>query len=457
MAERPPNILLIQADQLTAFALAAYGNAVCRTPRLDRLAEAGVVFEQAYCNVPLCAPSRFSMMTGLLAPDQLHGFETRLTSDIYPADFQWTADWSRERHKDVSDARVVTRAGPCRHSVQIAYDDLVTFQARRWLEDQTRDPERPFLLTVSFTHPHDPFVCQAPYWQLYEDVAIDPPRAAPIPEQVRDPHSRRLLAQSGLLGLSFTEEQVLTARRGYYGAISYLDARIGEVLDTLERCGFAGETVEVFTSDHGEMLGERGMWLKKCFFEPALKVPLIFHAPARFGARRVANTVSLLDLLPTLCGLAGGAPAPVEPLDGLDLCPVLAGGTLAERPLKAEILSEGTTAPAVMLRGGRHKYVACPSDPPQLYDLKADPLEMENLAGRPETADIESRLAAEVAKTWDLEALGAAVRQSQRRRLLVQRAHAEGRAPAWDFEAGGTEGPWFRGQSSYNDWAFDYR
>jgi choline-sulfatase len=497
MPARRPNILLVQTDQLTAFALAAYGNPVCRTPHIDRLAEGGAVFEQAYCNFPLCAPSRFSMMTGQLAsrigafdnaaelpasvptfahylrglgyrtclsgkmhfvgPDQLHGFEERLTSDIYPADFLWTADWTRSDHDDVSDARVVTRSGLCTRSVQLDYDDQVAARAVRWLGERAGERNAPFLLTVSFTHPHDPFVCTQPYWDLYEGAEIDPPRVSP--QAALDPHSRRLLTQYGLLGQTFSEEQVLAARRGYYGAISYIDARLGDLLRTLEEAGLAGETVVVFTSDHGEMLGERGMWLKKCFFEPACRIPLIVSAPFLFAGRRVAEPVSLVDLLPTLLGLAGdgAAPEPIEPLDGLDLTGALAGGGLPERPLLGEILGEGTPAPVLMVRRGRHKYVSCPLDPPQLYDLEADPDEVDNLAGRAEAAEVEAAFAAETAATWDIEALDAAIRLSQRRRLLIQRAHGTGRPPVWDHLPGGeADEGWFRGQSSYGDWAFDY-
>jgi len=498
MPARAPNVLLIQADQLTAFALAAYGNPVCRTPEIDRLAEEGVVFEQAYCNFPLCAPSRFSMMTGLLAsrigafdnaaelpasaptfahylraagyrtclsgkmhfvgPDQLHGFEERLTGDIYPADFLWTADWSRDDHDDVSDRRLVLLSGLCEDSVQIAYDDQVADRAIAWIGERAADGDQPFLLTVSFTHPHDPFVCTRPYWDLYDGVDIDPPRVGPLEEAEHDPHSRRLLAQYGLSGVRFDDAQVRHARRGYYGAVSYLDRKIGRLRAALAAAGLADDTLVVVTSDHGEMLGERGLWLKKCFFEPACRIPLIFHAPGRFAPRRIAQPVSLVDLLPTLLGLAGyPSDAPVEALDGVDLSPALAdGAVLPECPVLGEILSEGTPAPLLMIRRGRYKYVACPLDPPQLFDLEADPEERLNLAGLPAHAETVRRFADEVARLWDVERLDAQVRLSQRRRRLIQQAHGRGRAPAWDHVDGAGEGPWFRGQSSYGDWAYDF-
>ena len=501
MVERKPNILLVQADQLTATALAAYGNAVCHTPNIDRMAEEGVVFEQAYCNFPLCAPSRFSMMTGQLAsrigafdnaaelpasiptfahylrvlgyrtclsgkmhfvgPDQLHGFEERLTSDIYPTDFLWAADWTREDHDDVADLRLVTCSGPCAGSVQIDYDDAVANRAALWLRDHAVDRERPFFLTVSFTHPHDPFVCTEPYWRLYDGVEIDPPRVAALDDSRHDAHSRRLLSQSGLRGVEIGEESILNARRGYYGAISYLDARLGELLAVLQATKCANDTVVIFTSDHGEMLGERGMWLKKNFFEPAMRIPFLFHAPFLFGARRVSEVVSLIDLLPTLLALAGGGAAaePVEPLDGIDLIGLLTGGREpTERPLLGEILSEGTPAPLFLVRRGRYKYVSCPIDPPQLYDLENDPDELENLAGRPELSEVETAFAAEVADSWDVNALAERVRLSQRRRLLIRQSHATGRRPDWDFlPEGESNSQWFRGQSSYGDWAYDYR
>ena len=345
-----PNILFIQTDQLSAPRLRCYGDEISIAPHIDRLAREGVVFEDSYCNYPLCAPSRFSMMAGQLASkigaydngaefpstiptfahylralgyktclsgkmhfigaDQLHGFDQRLTSDIYPGDFVWAADWDEEQHRDTNGPSAVTIAGTCANSVQIDYDEQVAERACDWLARNTGEQEQPFLLTVSFTHPHDPFVCTEEYWSLYENADIGMPRTPPA----GDPHSLRMLHQYGITDYPFTDDQIMTARRGYYGSISYVDHKIGQVLTALEASGQAENTVVIVTSDHGEMLGEHGLWMKKVFYEQSLKVPMIAWAPSRFGPRRVAGLVSLVDFLPTLVGFANaGGQSPVRP------------------------------------------------------------------------------------------------------------------------------------------------
>ncbi len=497
---RQPNILLIQTDQLTASVLGVYGDPVCYTPNIDRLAGEGIVFENAYCNFPLCAPSRFSMATGMLAsrigafdngaelpasiptyahylrargyhtclsgkmhfvgPDQLHGFEERLTSDIYPADFSWGADWSTGEQRDVTDLSMLTKSGVCGRSVQIDYDTAATFHGARRIFDYAREPDRrPFFLHVSYTHPHDPYLCTKEYWDLYEDQEIPEPAIPDIPEAERDPHSLTVMGQSGLLGAYVTEEQISRSRRAYYGSVSFIDDQVGVLLDALEDSGQLENTVILFTSDHGEMLGERGMWLKKVFFEPSLKIPLILHAPSRFAHARVRELVSLVDLLPTLVDLAGdGASFDVaDTLDGVSLL-----GTLAspsddpQRPLYAEITADGTPAPIFMIRRGRHKFTTSDAFEPQLFDLEADPHELKNLAGEPGHDALLTAFAEEAAGKWDSPRLTGEIILSQRRRQMVHNALSQGRPAAWDHDPGGQDRAWFRGQSRYNDWAFDY-
>lgn len=472
-----PNILLIMADQLTAFALPSYGHPVVQAPHLAALAAAGVVFEQAYCNSPLCAPARAALLTGQLpsrigaydnasefpasaatiahglraqgyltalcgkmhfvGPDQLHGFEERLTPDIYPADFGWTPNW------DAPDERIawwyhnmlsVKEAGIAEATNQLDYDDEVGFHAVRFLKDYARsDRARPFFLAVSFTHPHDPYAIRREYWDRYAGVAIDLPRVGPIPEARQDPHSRRLRMVSAMDEVAIGEDDLRRARRAYYGAISYVDDRVGELLATLRTFGLEDATIVVFTSDHGDMLGERGLWYKMCFFEWAVRVPLIVTARGRFAPRRSPLPVSHLDLLPTLLEL--GAPGAAAGLlgDGASLVPELEGRPAVPRPVLGEYLAEGALAPIFMIRRGRHKFVWSEPDPPLLFDLDRDPDELANLAGRPEMAAVVQAFVAEVHARWDPPALRAAVIQSQRARRYAFAALAQGRRTAWDY------------------------
>ncbi|MEL6283160.1 MAG: choline-sulfatase [Pseudomonadota bacterium] len=496
---KKPNILFLQVDQLSAQSLRTYGDSVCHAPNLEALAAEGVVFETAYCNFPLCAPSRFSMATGRLCseigaydnaaempasiptyahylqaagyqtalsgkmhfigPDQYHGFEKRLTPDLYPADFSWVPNWGDEGERDTNDSRAVLVSGVCERSVQIDFDEQVTFQAIQHLYNLARSKDdRPFFLQVSYTHPHEPYLCRKEYWDLYEGVEIPLPSTPALPADEHDAHSRRLLGDFDMLDVEFPEEDVRRARRAYYGSISYIDAMIGQILDALSAADLAEDTVIIFTSDHGEMLGERGMWFKKHFFEPSLRIPLILKIPGR-PSQRVRTPASLVDLLPTFMGVADGAgwSSAVEELDGEDLLSYLDADTNADRPIFAEYLAEATTAPIFMIRRGRYKFIGSTDDPPLLFDVAADADERINLANDPEHKGVLSQFESEAAQKWNSERLSEDIRLSQRRRLLVMKGAPKGPAPRWNHdEDASDEVLWYRGEGGYNDWAFNY-
>ncbi|AJK48862.1 choline-sulfatase [Burkholderia plantarii] len=481
MLNTKPNILILMADQLTPFALAAYGHRGAITPTIDRLAAGGVVFESAYCASPLCAPSRFSFMAGKLpaaigaydnaaelpaqtltfahylraagyrtalagkmhfcGPDQLHGFEERLTTDIYPADFGWVPDWTRpaERPSWYHNMGSVLDAGPCVRTNQLDFDDEVTFATRQKLYDLAREKAagrdmRPFCLVMSLTHPHDPYAITREYWDRYRDEDIPMP-AVTLGLDESDPHSRRLRAVSETDRTPPREAQVRAARRAYYGSTSYADAQFGAVMNALEACGFADDTIVIVTADHGDMLGERGLWYKMTFFEGGCRVPLIVHAPGRFAASRVAASVSHVDLLPTLVEFAtGGAPDEwPDPVDGRSLVPHLRGAGGHDEAL-GEYLAEGAIAPIVMIRRGDWKFIHSPADPDQLFNLRDDPRELVNLAADPAFGTLVAEFRAEVAGRWRLDAIHADVLASQRRRRFHFAATTQGRIASWDWQ-----------------------
>jgi len=422
-----PNVLLLMVDQLAAAWLPAYGHRVVRAPHLDALAAESVVFDSAYCASPLCQPSRAAMLSGALpsrtgvfdnaaempaslptvahrlrlagyrtclagkmhfvGPDQLHGFEERLTTDVYPADLDWTPDWRRALEDPLPwyhTMEPVLTPAVARASMNLDYDDEVAFHSVRKLHDLAREgTERPFFLVVSFTSPHDPWELRAEHWERYDQAEIDPPAVPAIPLERADPHSRRLRAMYGADRAALDEDRIRHARHAYYAAISYVDDRIGEVLGALRDTGLDERTAVVFTSDHGEMLGERGLWFKMAFFESAARVPLLLRAPGLPGGARVGEPVSQLDVAPTLAALSGAEGD--GDADGVSLLSLAADPSAARRPgaVAGEYLAEGVTAPAVMLRRGPHKFIHCPGDPDQLYDLEADPAELANLADDP--------------------------------------------------------------------------
>lgn len=448
---------------------------MCRTPNLDTLAAEGVLFESAYTNSPLCAPSRYVFMSGKLpsqigaydnaaelpsevltfghylrhagyhtilsgkmhfcGADQMHGFEERLTTDIYPADFGWTPDWDQPQVRPswYHNMSSVTEAGTCIRTNQLDFDEEVVFAAQQKLFDLARgNDQRPFCMLVSLTHPHDPYAIPEQYWNLYRDDEIDMPR---VPSAPLDPHSQRLRHVSDMDNSPISEQQVRNARRAYYGAVSYVDEQFGKLRHTLKESGLADNTIIVVLADHGDMLGERGLWYKMSFFEGASRVPLILHAPKRFQPRRVAASVSLADILPTLVDLAhdGQTPAYPEAIDGRSLLPHLHGDGGHDEVI-GEYLGEGTVAPLLMIRRGRYKFVHSPTDPDQLYDLANDRDELHNLASDPAMADLLSQFRAEVATRWNLPKLHVDVLTSQRRRHFHYATQTAGARKAWDFQ-----------------------
>lgn len=480
-----PNILFIMADQMAAPILPLHDAASpVQMPHLMKLAEQAVVFDSAYCNSPLCAPSRFTLVSGRLpskigaydnaadfpadvptyahylrrlgyrtalsgkmhfcGPDQLHGYEERLTSDIYPADYGWAVNWDEPdvRASWYHNMSSVLQAGPCVRSNQLDFDEEVVFKARQYLYDHVRlTPEQPFCLTVSMTHPHDPYTIPREYWDRYEGVDIPMPRQH-IEQGEQDPHSQRLLKVIDLWDKPLPAQKIRDARRAYFGACSYIDDNIGKLLKTLEECGLADDTLIVFSGDHGDMLGERGLWYKMHWFEMAARVPLLVHAPKRFAAHRVSQSVSTLDLLPTLVELAGGQVDAGLELEGHSLLPHLKGEGGHDEVL-GEYMAEGTVSPLMMIRRGPWKFVYSEHDPLLLFNLDSDPQELHNLAESSEHKGILAGFLAEARERWDIPTIHAATLASQRRRRLVAEGLSQGKLTSWDHQ------PWVDASQQY--------
>ncbi|HRO15814.1 MAG TPA: choline-sulfatase, partial [Paracoccus sp. (in: a-proteobacteria)] len=409
---RRPNILILMADQLSGVLFLDGPAPFLHTPNLRALAERSARFANCYTASPLCAPARASFMSGQLprrtrvydnaaefasdiptyahhlrragyatclsgkmhfvGPDQMHGFEERLTTDIYPADFGWTPDYRKPGERIdwwYHNMGSITGAGMAEITNQYEYDDEVAYHACRKLYDLSRGADdRPWCLTVSFTHPHDPFVARRRYWDLYEGAPeLAPPD--PIPHAAQDPHSQRIMDACDWRSFDITPDHIRRARQGYFANISYIDDKLGEIMGVLRDT--RQEAIVVVLSDHGEMLGERGLWFKMNFFDPSARVPLMIAAPG-LAAGRVDTPVSTIDLLPTLCDLVGLSMAEVMPwTDGESLVPVAAGGPRS--PVAMEYAAEGSVTPLVAIRDGRWKYTRCLADPEQLFDLSADP------------------------------------------------------------------------------------
>jgi len=467
------------ADQLAAPLLKMYNKrSQIKTPNLDKLAEKSVVFDSAYCNSPLCAPSRMAMITGQLPSkigsydnassissdvptyahylrsagyetalagkmhfigDQLHGYENRLTADIYPGDYGWAVNWDEpgSRLEWYHNSSSILQAGVCVRSNQLDYDEEVMYKSKQFLYDHVRkapSDSRPFALTVSLTHPHDPYCIEQKYWDMYEGLDVDLPEVR-INKEDQDSHSKRLLHVCDLEDHDFTDEQIKNARRAYYGAVSYVDDCIGQLLEVLDKCKLRDDTIIMFSGDHGDMLGERNLWYKMSYFENSVRVPLLISHPQTYAPHHVPENVSTLDILPTLVDLVSSKLIPGLPMDGVSMMPHLKG-IQGHDTVFAEYMGEGTIAPLVMIRRGPWKYIRCPADPPLLFNLANDPKELVNLSTSTdaETKKTFDAFEAEADAKWDLQAITDDVLAQQRRRRFVSAALKQGRWESWDYK-----------------------
>ena len=460
-----PNILFVMADQLAGPALPIYGHPIVKAPHLAALAEGGVVFENCYCNFPICGPSRASLHTGIyphaidcfdnasefragiptlphylrslgyrtvlcgkmhfVGPDQLHGYEERLTTEIYPANFAWTVDWTKGREFRPTNLTMapVIESGPCVRTLQMDYDDEVAYHAVQGIYDLARSAdERPFFMTVSFTHPHSPFVIANEYWDRYRHDDIDLPTVADIPPDERDILGENLYYCQARHLFTVTDEHIRNARHAYYGMISYIDDKLGQIMKVLRDTGLADNTIVVFTADHGEMMGERGMWYKQHFWEWSARIPLVVSGPGRWPAARVRQNVSLVDLMPTFLDVASdGKPAELAwPIDGHSLSGLLQGDASGWPDIAiSEYSADGSTGPSRMVRKGPYKYMDLEGKDQLLFNLDADPHEQDNICDDPAMSAVVKELAALVKKDWDIEEVRQRILVDQRARLLI--------------------------------------
>ncbi|MCM2450904.1 choline-sulfatase [Agrobacterium vitis] len=472
------NILIIMVDQLNGTLFPDGPADWLHAPHLKALAAQSARFQNNYTSSPLCAPARASFMAGQLpsrtqvydnaaeyvssiptyahhlrragyytalsgkmhfvGPDQLHGFEERLTTDIYPADFGWTPDYRKPGERIdwwYHNLGSVTGAGVAEITNQMEYDDEVAFLANQKLYHLSRESDetdrRPWCLTVSFTHPHDPYVARKKYWDLYEDSNHLLPDVGALADQA--PHSKRLIHACDYDNFNVTEEDIRRSRRAYFANISYIDDKVGELIDTLTRTRMLDNTNILFCSDHGDMLGERGLWFKMNFFEGSARVPLMVAGPGIAPGLHLAPT-SNLDVTPTLCDLAGISMDEIMPwTEGISLKGMI-GGEARTAPVLMEYAAEGSYAPMVCIREGQWKYVHCVLDPDQLFDLENDPQELTNLAADPAYADVLADFTAKREARWDMARFDAAVRESQARRWVVYEALRNGAYYPWDHQ-----------------------
>ncbi|MEM8912041.1 MAG: sulfatase [Planctomycetota bacterium] len=438
-----PNVLFIVADDLNC-AIGPYGDAVAKTPHLDRLAERAVTFQRAYCQQAVCNPSRSSFLTGLrpstVGVDDLrryfrdtatrgnalvtlpeyfknHGYFCQNIGKLFHnmGETQDRRSWSIDEvlHKGTHASDTIFSNTPVSgpkptykapiteaHDVPdtVYRDGQIANLAAAMLRDHPADGQ-PFFLAVGFWRPHMPFVAPKKYWDLYDPQFIDLPQPGTPPEDVPPIalHASREIKGYGLTPKDrpFTIDEVRHYRHGYYAAISFLDAQVGEVLDALEVGGHKNDTIIVFTSDHGFHIGERALWGKTSNFELDARVPLLIASPVHRAAwgRSTRALTELIDLYPTLGELAGLGEDLPRQLEGVSQVKVLKDTstntkafalTQHEQPFYGPRKSR--EAIGYSLRTDRWRYTEWRSlndesvVAQELYDHKNDPLETRNVA-----------------------------------------------------------------------------
>ncbi|MCH8816902.1 MAG: sulfatase-like hydrolase/transferase [Chloroflexi bacterium] len=472
-----PNFLIIMSDEHGPMFSSTYGHRLVDTSNMDRLAARGTTFDAHYSNSPLCVPSRLSFMTGkfvstirgwdnatplylgeltwpyllrsrgydtaldgkmhMLGRHALHGFDEQIAHDPHAANAHPVFTWDdtprppANAPDDYDLSEHFPQAGEpwpevinARSGTSKVIEDDQTFEdaAHAYLRDPARR-EKPFALCVGFIAPHFPFAVPEPYFSRYYPDRVDMPNNPPGHLEDLPVAAVRLRRMFGLGG-PYTDDQVMRARAAYYGMIDQLDDRIGRLMDTLEAEGLAENTVIIHTSDHGEMLGEHGLWRKMCFYEQSARVPLQISWPGRLPeGQRIAGVTSNVDVTATILDLAGVSPAEWN-LDGDSLLPLMRGEA-AEWKDEAfvEHLAHGTDRPRAMIRSGKYKLSYNHGSPPEfeLYDLEADPGEFDNRADDPALRDVRDRLLARILDKWgDADAMDAEIRASQKARLLMR-------------------------------------
>lgn len=426
VASAKPNVLFIMTDDLNCD-LGSYGHPLVKSPNIDRLAEEGVLFENAYCNYPVCGPSRASFMTGLYpeqngvtvlrrmfrdyVPDvvtlsqhfKANGYSAARVGKIYHYDnpkgigtdgHDDPASWDtkinpRGRDKDEEDKIFSLRPGAFGATLswlaaegadEEQTDGMVATESIQLLK-QYAEAETPFFLAVGFYKPHTPYVAPKKYFDLYDPSQIQVPQ---IPDGYWDtlPEPARKSVTAFKNQIDLPEDIARKAIHAYYATISFVDAQVGRVVNALDELGLRDDTIVLFSSDHGYHMGEHGHYQKNTLFENADRVPLILSAPGKFeSGKRTKAFAEMIDFYRTLSDLAGLSPPP-DYVQGTSLRPVLEDVSRSVRPNAFTQLINGYTLRTRHFRVTKWKEGA-PNNL-ELYDRRTDPVEMVNLAGNPE-------------------------------------------------------------------------
>ena len=454
MSQAPrPNLLYIHSDQHSPYVAGCYGDPLVETPHLDALAERGVVFDNTYCPSPICVPSRMSMLSGRypcdnqvwtnshildsgiptfahamgaggyhpvligrmhsVGPDQLHGYAERLVGDHGP---------NQPGGQGVDHGQLSGTAGPGRISLRLSghgqsayqvHDEDVTaatvdYLNRLGVAKRAGQAAEPFSLSVGFMLPHQPFVARLQDYRYYYENITPPQTPEPFGDHLHL-HIKRWRQACEIEEVS--EEETRRARAAYWALVHRMDALIGQIMDALRENDLEENTLILYTSDHGEQVGEHGLWWKQTFYEDSVKVPAILAWPGRLPAgTRCDRVISSLDLNATMLDALGCPALPHS--RGRSLLPLLADlqNTEWDDVAFSEFCQDAAGAGGPfsemgifqrMIRRGPWKLNYYHGQPCQLFNLQTDPRERQDLAADPAHQETLAALKAEVLDGWD--------------------------------------------------------
>lgn len=409
------NVLFLISDEHNAAMTGCFGHTMVQTPSIDALAQRGTRFTSAYTPSPICVPARASLATGrpvfeIGAWDNSHPYrgepkswahrvrengrnvvsigklhyrneidDTGFTCQIAPMHVVDGVGNVRGILRDPTlggkrRSKIAEDIGPG-ESGYIRYDRNTVNEACRWLHEEARSSQKPWVLSVSLVCPHFPLIAPPQFYDLYD------PYKVPLPQKPASGHPwmhelRKMRNDEDF----FDEASKRVAIASYFALCTFMDDNIGKVLSALDQSGARDETLVIYTSDHGENLGNRELWGKNNMYEDSVRIPLVLSGPG-VPEGKVCNTcVSLLDIYPTILAAADVPRNDSDPAYGADLRLIAVAADDPERAIFSEYHATGPRSGVSMVRKGRYKYIHYVGYPPELFDLAEDPSELRNLA-----------------------------------------------------------------------------
>jgi choline-sulfatase len=450
-------MLFILSDEHNRDVLGCYGDEIVDTPNLDALAARGTRFTDAYTNSPICVPARASLATGQY-PHTVGCWDNAAPYDGKPQSWHHvlreaghevvsvgklhfrSTDDDNGFSEEILPLHVVDGVGDLKSLLRrdppqkggldkmakeasegvgeyASYDEAITAAAIKWIAERGSRTQKPWCLFVSLTMPHFPLIADPKFFSLYRERTLDEMqegRNLPPSEHefIREMRQRRDY------DAYFTDAQRRTALQAYYGMVSHVDDMVGRLVDAVEAAGLTDATRVIYSSDHGDNLGNRGLWGKSVMYDDSAAIPMI-AAGAGIPENAVNDTpVSLVDMFPTLLQAAGAPMEATQGVPGQSLFDIVTKPN-RERAVFSEYHASGSPTGAFMLRKGRWKLVIYPGYVPQLFDMEADPGEAADLGTDPAHAEVRTALLDELRKIAEPDEVNARAFADQEERIRI--------------------------------------